>query len=216
MACLIYMTSLSEQYVPRDEQDKLIDQPFKPNLLNTVVFLMSNISTLVTFVCNYRGLPFMQPLSHNIYLQRTITSVFMLCVISVTGVMPSLNYVLELVEMPDETFRMIFIGIMIADIVVTYMYVKLLDRLFYNKPIELPLKHRYRSVEHQHKLKHDIRAEEENNNTTGNNKPKSMSFSELWAQAKEQQRQAMELARQQREQQQQQQRNNDNGRRKQD
>lgn len=40
-----------------------LEKEFKPNLLNTAVYLMSSSLQIATFAVNYRGRPFMESLT---------------------------------------------------------------------------------------------------------------------------------------------------------
>lgn len=40
-----------------------LEKEFKPNLLNTAVYLMSSTLQIATFAVNYRGKPFMESLT---------------------------------------------------------------------------------------------------------------------------------------------------------
>ena len=48
------------------------DADFKPNVINTVVFLLSSTMQINTFVTNYTGHPFMQSLRENSLLFKLI------------------------------------------------------------------------------------------------------------------------------------------------
>ncbi|GAV07712.1 hypothetical protein RvY_17520-2 [Ramazzottius varieornatus] len=101
--CLVYLvtTTLSKYYSLPAELD--LEAEFAPNLLNTVVYLMSMTLQVSTFLVNYRGRPFMVSLLENRPLVYSI-------VISLTGLfalasntMPSeIRDQFQIVAIPDE------------------------------------------------------------------------------------------------------------------
>lgn len=188
MLFLLTVISSAELYVPKSHEHRIIEKKFSPNILNTVVFLLSNTTTVTTFVCNYRGQPFMQGLSSNTNLKRALTLVFGLCMLLVSDYIPELNYMLELVPMPNDNFRYTIIGSMLGDMVVTYMYVRIINHIFAKQPQPTMLTHRYRSVEHQREIQLQQQREAVVQQSNQQNQNAAPSFREIFAKAKEQAR----------------------------
>jgi hypothetical protein len=49
-----------QQFIDPDDESMLPDAEFKPNVLNSVVFLLATTMQTNTFLVNYSGHPFMQ------------------------------------------------------------------------------------------------------------------------------------------------------------
>ncbi|EFC50295.1 cation-transporting ATPase [Naegleria gruberi] len=74
---------------------------FKPNLLNTIVFIVTSLQTIVTFATNYKGRPFMQGLTENKPLFFILAGIGALCMLCASGLVPELNATMELVDIPE-------------------------------------------------------------------------------------------------------------------
>ena len=107
-----------------------LEKEFAPNLLNTVVYLMSMTLQVSTFLVNYRGRPFMESLAENRPLLYSI-------VISLTGLfalasntMPrDIQEQFQIVPIPDDFVGKV-VGALAADIVVAWLIDRVLMRLF--------------------------------------------------------------------------------------
>ena len=85
--------------VPIDED---LEAPFKPTLINSAVFLISNTMHVSTFAVNYRGHPFMQSLWENKPLLYCVAGVGTLTALAAAQVSPGITEMLELVPFDDE------------------------------------------------------------------------------------------------------------------
>lgn len=92
-----------------------MDGAFKPNVLNTVVFLLSVIQQATTFAVNYRGRPFMQDLHENVFFSRGIAVLYGAAFLAAYG-WTDLCEMLQLVPMPTESMTWQIIGLMAADV----------------------------------------------------------------------------------------------------
>lgn len=63
--CLTKSIQLARETEDRDESDIEGEKDFEPSLVNSLVFLIGTTLQVCTFVVNYRGDPFMVPLSKN-------------------------------------------------------------------------------------------------------------------------------------------------------
>ncbi|KAL0484560.1 hypothetical protein AKO1_011618 [Acrasis kona] len=106
------------------------ERTFEPNLLNTVVFVVTSMQTVVTFVNNYCGRPFMESLFENKGLLVVLSGVAAACLTCASGVMPALNEQLELVEIQDESFRSLLLIMLVGNMVAVAVYEKLCSFLF--------------------------------------------------------------------------------------
>jgi magnesium-transporting ATPase (P-type) len=75
------------------------DDPFEPNPINSVVYIAGVVIQANIFLVNYRGHPFMTPLSSNKIFVRTLASMYLLAVLLTMGFVPAfVNSTFELVE----------------------------------------------------------------------------------------------------------------------
>eukprot|EP00494_Astrolonche_serrata_P026347 UN26609 len=72
MTVMYLAVSWSKPHTPIDEDTRDPNGKFKPNVLNTVVFLISSTQTASTFAANYIGQPFMTDLINNTGLIRCL------------------------------------------------------------------------------------------------------------------------------------------------
>uniref|UniRef100_A0A915N7J8 Homeobox domain-containing protein n=1 Tax=Meloidogyne javanica TaxID=6303 RepID=A0A915N7J8_MELJA len=99
-ACLIHIVKLAHNL---EERPKNIDleKEFKPNLLNTAVYLMSSTLQIATFAVNYRGKPFMESLTENRPMFYSIICSFLVMVAFASNIAPEMNNKFELVHIPE-------------------------------------------------------------------------------------------------------------------
>jgi cation-transporting ATPase 13A1 len=104
--------------------------PFKPNLLNTVVFLVETSQMIAVLFVNYKGRPWMKGVLEN---HPLFLSVF-LCVAGVAGcawgIRPELNELIHLEAFPDDAFRWKVLGLVGLSIVGTFLWDRLILCLF--------------------------------------------------------------------------------------
>lgn len=97
---------------------------FKPNVVNSAVFIISMALQISTFSVNYRGRPFMENLVENKpLLYSTLGTIMVILCLSV-GVIEGLNEQFEIVQFPYE-FRVILISVLVIDYFGSYI----MDRL---------------------------------------------------------------------------------------
>ena len=82
-----------------------VDAEFEPTLPNTIVWHISSAMLLVTFAVNYKGRPFMEPLSANKWLMATLVLSAAVLAALMTGAAPDLEDYLELVPLDSEVLR---------------------------------------------------------------------------------------------------------------
>lgn len=101
-----------------------IDGPFTPNIVNTVVFYLLASMQASSFLSNYEGAPFMTPLRENRSL-LTVLAVFVLLLFAgVLEVCPEVNEMLSLVPAPDEAFRWKLLGLVGADVGLSWLWAR--------------------------------------------------------------------------------------------
>lgn len=87
---------------------------FKPNMVNSAVFIISMALQICTFSVNYRGRPFMENMSDNKpLLYSTIVQVMVIMCLS-TGIIEGLNEQFEIIQFPSE-FRVVLLCVLVLD-----------------------------------------------------------------------------------------------------
>jgi len=115
---------------PWAEMKSMWMKPFKPNLLNTVVFLVETSQMIAVLFVNYKGRPWMKGILEN---HPLFLSVF-LCVAGVAGcawgVRPEINGLLHLEAFPDDEFRWKVLGLVSLSLVGTFVWDRVVTALF--------------------------------------------------------------------------------------
>ncbi|EDV27584.1 uncharacterized protein TRIADDRAFT_20897 [Trichoplax adhaerens] len=119
--CLVYLVQEAKALVPpREEKFVNLDAKFEPNLINSVVYLISITLQISTFAVNHRGHPFMasltenKPLLYSILLSSTVIGLI------AVGLAPELSYQFEIVEIPVE-LRNKLASVLVADFILAYV-----------------------------------------------------------------------------------------------
>ena len=107
-----------------------LDGIFKPGIVNSVVFLVSNVQQVCVFVVNLKGHPFMSGLTENAPLLYSLVGTFLLTFIFGSETVPGLNKYFQLVPFPDEEFRSYILAILAADVVLTFCWDRLMQLIF--------------------------------------------------------------------------------------
>lgn len=106
------------------------ENDFDVNIVNTVVYLMQCVMTLSTFTANYKGKPFMQSLKENKDLYMLIVAALLCCVVCASNAFPPLADMLELSHMPDSSFGLELIAMMLIDFFGAIGFQKSVDHWF--------------------------------------------------------------------------------------
>jgi manganese-transporting P-type ATPase len=99
-------------------QEIQMDGDFKPNVLNSVFFLLSTVQQATTFAVNYRGRPFMQNLWESASFSRGLAVLYGLAFLAASG-WTDLQELLQLVPLPEELSTAV-IAIMAADVLLCF------------------------------------------------------------------------------------------------
>lgn len=102
---IMIATDISVAFVDPYDPSIIPDARFNPNVLNTCTFLLTMLATVNTFAVNYRGRPFMEDLSENTLLFRSIQACYALLFICVMEVFPPLNDLFQLSPFPDTNMN---------------------------------------------------------------------------------------------------------------
>jgi manganese-transporting P-type ATPase len=119
----------AKKNLPPDHEVDL-DGEFKPGILNTVVFLVSNVQQVTVFVVNLQGRPFMTGLTENRPLLWSLVCTFILTFMFASESVPSLNKYFQLVPFPDESFRNFILKLLMADVGVTFLWDRFMKFVF--------------------------------------------------------------------------------------
>jgi len=134
MVIMVLAVSWSKPHTPTDEETRDPDGKFKPNVLNTVVFLISSVQIVGTFAANYIGEPFMQSLQANKGLWRSVCALSGLCFVCASGVFPEVDYWMEIADLPSPEFRNSLLTLMVMDILLVVGWERLCRHTFRKMP----------------------------------------------------------------------------------
>jgi cation-transporting ATPase 13A1 len=126
---MILAVRRSKLYLP-PEYEPDVDGQFKPGILNSVVFLVSNVQQVTVFVVNLQGRPFMTGFTENRPLMMSLIATFMLTFMFASESIPGLNKYFQLVPFPDEEFRNFIIKLLLADVGLTFGFDRLMKFIF--------------------------------------------------------------------------------------
>ena len=101
-------------------EELLPDADFKPNVLNTVIFLLENIMPLFVFLVNYQGYPFMQSIKENKMLYYGFIASFSFMFLLSFEILPPLNRMMDLVPLPNWKVCALLFKYTIHDILYYY------------------------------------------------------------------------------------------------
>jgi len=111
--CLISVMNLCEEHGTGEKSSPYAT--FKPNLINTGVYLISVSMQLATFAINVKGPPFMQGLHENRPLRNCLLATGFLMFSLALELMPDLNQTLELVVLPGA-FKWSMVTLLVVDL----------------------------------------------------------------------------------------------------
>jgi len=118
--------------------DRDPEADFSPNLLNSVVFLVTTSAQVATFAANYRGRPYMTPLLQNKYLLYTLVGSTLCLWCAALEVFPDLNEYLVLTKMPSADFKFSLWRLMALDLFGSLAVEQLCLFLFYPSACRSP------------------------------------------------------------------------------
>lgn len=119
----------AKKNLPPDYEPDL-DGQFQPGILNTVVFLVSNVQQVTVFVVNLQGRPFMTGLTENRPLLWSLICTFILTFMFASESVPSLNKYFQLVPFPEDSFRDFILLILMFDVVGSLIFDRLMKFIF--------------------------------------------------------------------------------------
>lgn len=115
MTVLLRGWQLAKSFRPADFK-RDVEGEFEPNLTNTAVFQLMAAMHAASFLANYEGHPFMQPLTANRSLLYSLSFFVLMIFTTAYEVLPDLNSALSLVASPNDDFRQQMIILVAIDI----------------------------------------------------------------------------------------------------
>lgn len=129
LVTMVMAVRCAKEHEPIDHKVDL-DGEFKPSILNSVVFLVSNVQQVTVFVVNLQGRPFMNGLTENRPLLWSLVATFILTFMFASESVPGLNKYFQLVPFPDEAFRDYILKILVADVMISFSFDRLMKFIF--------------------------------------------------------------------------------------
>ena len=126
---MMWAVYCAKEYLEPDWKVDL-DGEFKPGILNSVVFLISNVQQVTVFVVNLQGRPFMTGLTENRSLLWSLLASFIMTFMFASESVPSLNKYFQLVPFPNDEFRDFIIKILVADVSISFAFDRLMKLIF--------------------------------------------------------------------------------------
>jgi manganese-transporting P-type ATPase len=102
---------------------------FEPNLLNSVIYLMSVGLQTCTFAVNYKGRPFMESLGQNKPLLYSLIISFMSTFALALGLFPDINEQFQLVIIPND-MKLFVVEVLFIDLCASFAIDRILDFFF--------------------------------------------------------------------------------------
>lgn len=132
-ASLFTVLHLAEPFVKSGAEEMKPDAEFKPNVVNSAVFLVGLCMQCNVFGSNYHGHPFMQSLWENKLFHRVLFATWGLSVVLATDAIPGLGDAFELVQLPTEDgFHLKLVSILLLDTICSWSWEALSRRVFRN------------------------------------------------------------------------------------
>jgi len=119
----------AKDHLPVD-YDADVNGEFRPGILNSVVFLVSNVQQVTVFVVNLQGRPFMTGLTENRPLLWSLLATFILTFMFASESVPGLNKYFQLVPFPNQDFRDYILSLLAADVFLTFVVDRMLKLIF--------------------------------------------------------------------------------------
>ena len=106
-------------------QEKSLDEKFRPNLNNTIIYMFQILSQVNIFVANYQGEPFMENINKNSSMMKLIFGILAIGSIYLFDLYPQVNDDFEMVALPeDNLFKFYIILILVLNFCLCYILEK--------------------------------------------------------------------------------------------
>jgi len=94
--------------------------PFQPNYIANNVFIMSIFQAAVSTMVNHSGKPFSIGFVESRSLCLSVCSIFLLCIVCVSGRIPKLNSFIELASYPTKASRIALLRLLLLNVSLSY------------------------------------------------------------------------------------------------
>jgi cation-transporting ATPase 13A1 len=129
LVTMMWAVYRAKQYLDPDHQVDL-DGEFKPGILNSVVFLVSNVQQVTVFFVNLQGRPFMTGLTENRPLLWSLLATFILTFMFASETVPGLNKYFQIVPFPSDEFRDFILKVLFGDVALCFLFDRAMKALF--------------------------------------------------------------------------------------
>jgi cation-transporting ATPase 13A1 len=93
------------------DEAQTVEAEFKPNLVNTVCYLVQSAVQLITFIVNYVGDPFQTPLLENSAMMASLRFSVVGFLVMASGWVPQVQHYVQLVQIPPGLKAEMFVGL---------------------------------------------------------------------------------------------------------
>ncbi|KAF7682614.1 putative manganese-transporting ATPase PDR2 [Astathelohania contejeani] len=97
----------------------VLEDRFKPSLMNSALFLLSTYQQISTFIVNYIGRPFRESLIENGPLRNSLILISLFVITLILEINPDFNLSMEIVSLGN--IRSKLIGVIIGDLILCYI-----------------------------------------------------------------------------------------------
>merc|ERR1712060_642054 len=108
----------------------MINTPFLPNLLNTVIWLVETSQMCAVTFVNYKGRPWMKGIMENHALFLSSFACIAMVGIAAWELMPEANSLIHLAPFPDDVFRWKVMGLVFASLGGTFIWDRICIAIF--------------------------------------------------------------------------------------
>merc|ERR1712060_588008 len=108
----------------------MINTPFLPNLLNTVIWLVETSQMCAVTFVNYKGRPWMKGIMENHALFLSSFACIAMVAVAAWEVIPEANSLIHLAPFPDDAFRFKVMGLVFASLGGTFIWDRLCTYFF--------------------------------------------------------------------------------------
>lgn len=108
----------------------MINTPFLPNLLNTVIWLVETSQMCAVIFVNYKGRPWMKGIMENHALFLSSFACIAMVGVAAWELMPIMNGLIHLAPFPDDAFRWKVMGLVFASLGGTFIWDRLCIAIF--------------------------------------------------------------------------------------
>ena len=123
MNLLLYFTGKIDPFLKGQENS--LNEQFRPNLNNSIIYVYQILNQVIIFVANYQGEPFMENLNNNSSIIKIILGIILIGYLYIFDLFKQVNYDFGLVALPEDNyFRFFIIFILLFNFAFCYVLEK--------------------------------------------------------------------------------------------